>query len=142
MTQGSSRPDPVAFGRALRRGLGVNILVPDVAAAAAFQCAAFGASELWREEAFAALEGFGALWMLHSDRSYRDHPLGRATAGLPRGAGVELRLYGCDPDAAEARARALGAVILHPATDKPHGLREAHILDPDGYVWAPSVPTR
>ena len=135
------RSDPVAFGRALPRGLGVNLLVADVAAAAAFHVAAFGADTVWREDDFAALEGFGALWMLHSDRSYRAHPLGRASAGLPRGAGVELRLYGCDPDAAEARARALGAAILHPAADKPHGLREAHILDPAGYVWAPSVPT-
>jgi predicted enzyme related to lactoylglutathione lyase len=138
----ASRPDPVAFGRALPQGLGVNLLVADVAGATAFQCVAFGVRTLWREDDFAALEGFGALWMLHSDRSYRDHPLGRAAAGLPRGAGVELRLYGCDPDAAEARARDLGAVILHPAADKPHGLREAHILDPEGYVWAPSVPTR
>ena len=26
------------------------------------------------------------------------------------------------------------------ATDKPHGLREAYILDPDGYCWVPGRP--
>ena len=56
-----------------------------------------------------------------------------------RGAGAELRLYGLDPDAAEARARALGSIVLAGAMDKPHGLREAYLVDPEGYIWAPSV---
>jgi hypothetical protein len=25
-------------------------------------------------------------------------------------------------------------------TNKPHGLREAYILDPEGYLWVPDVP--
>ena len=66
-----------------------------------------------------------------------------SVAGLEaRGAGVELRLYGVDPDEAEAAARRSGATVLAPAADKPHGLREAHIVDDDGYVWVPSRPTR
>ena len=24
--------------------------------------------------------------------------------------------------------------------DKPHGLREAYLVDVDGYVWVPDVP--
>ena len=31
-------------------------------------------------------------------------------------------------------------MILQPPTNKPHGLREAYILDPDGYCWVPSRP--
>jgi len=59
-----------------------------------------------------------------------------------RGAGIELRLYGTDPDAAEGRAREAGAIVLAGAIDKPHGLREAYILDGDGYVWVPCRPLR
>ena len=42
--------------------------------------------------------------------------------------------------AAVARAEDMGAVILQPPTDKPHGLREAYILCADGYAWVPSRP--
>ena len=56
-----------------------------------------------------------------------------------RGAGLEIRLYGLDPDACEARARAAGGIVLAGALDKPHGLREAYLVDPDGYVWAPGI---
>jgi hypothetical protein len=60
-----------------------------------------------------------------------------------RGAGAELRLYGRDPDAAEAVARDLademGGVVLAGAADKPHGVREVYLLDPEGYCWVPTV---
>ena len=59
---------------------------------------------------------------------------------MARGVGVELRLHGCDPDAAQERARARGEIILAEAIDKPHGLREAYLIDPDGYIWVPDVP--
>ncbi|MBT6078444.1 MAG: glyoxalase, partial [Oceanospirillaceae bacterium] len=52
---------------------------------------------------------------------------------------VELRLYGIDPDAAVTQAQTLDYYVLQEATDKPHGLREAYILDPNGYIWVPSV---
>ena len=136
------RPDPAIFGRSLGPGLGINLLVSDMAAAIAFQTGALGAEIVWQEADFAILEGCGATWMLHADRAYRDHPLGRAVAGLvARGGGVELRLYGCDPDRAAARAEAAGGRILCAPLDKPHGLREAFLIDPDGYVWVPSLPT-
>jgi predicted enzyme related to lactoylglutathione lyase len=68
---------------------------------------------------------------------------GIATAAEGRGAGAELRLYGRDPDAAEAVARAqadaLGGVVLAASADKPHGVREAYILDPEGYCWVPTI---
>ena len=56
-----------------------------------------------------------------------------------RGAGIELRLYGCSPDAAEARARAGGWTVLAGSADKPHGLRECVILDHEGYAWVPGT---
>jgi predicted enzyme related to lactoylglutathione lyase len=141
MNDTPTRPEPAVFGRSLGPGLGVNLLVADVAAAARFQQTVLGARLVWSEADFAILSACGATWMLHGDRSYRDHPLGRAVAGqAARGAGVELRLYGSDPDAAARQAEAAGGTVLCPPLDKPHGLREAYIIDPEGYVWVPSVP--
>jgi len=70
------------------------------------------------------------------------HPLhGSLAEGAHRGVGVELRLHNMDPDAAEARARTRGDVIFAGALDKGHGLREAYITDPDGYLWVVDRPT-
>lgn len=81
--------------------------------------------------------------MLHADHTYLDHPL-HASLGedMPRGVGTELRLHGRNPDAAEAAARELGYTVLARATDKPHGLREAYLIDADGYLWVPDIPAR
>jgi predicted enzyme related to lactoylglutathione lyase len=139
--ENQNRPDADAFGRALGPGIGLNLLVADVEAAARFQAIVLGADVDYWDRDFAVLRAQGAVWMLHSDRSYRDHPLsGIARAAEGRGAGAELRLYGRDPDTAEAAARDLGGVVLAGAADKPHGVREAHILDPEGYCWVPTVP--
>jgi catechol 2,3-dioxygenase-like lactoylglutathione lyase family enzyme len=136
------RPDPIAFGRAIRPGLGVNLLVRSIEVATRFQRDALGARAVYRERGFAIMSGVGSTWLLHADETYGRHPLGLAVEGLQvRGSGVELRLYGTDPDAAAARAEAAGGHVLVEPIDKPHGLREAYLLDPDGYVWVPCVPT-
>jgi uncharacterized glyoxalase superfamily protein PhnB len=78
--------------------------------------------------------------MLHADHTFDGHPVLQLTGdGAVRGAGIELRLYNVDPDAAEQRARERGADVLAPASDKPHGLRECVLADADGYVWVPSI---
>ena len=79
--------------------------------------------------------------MLHADHTYRDHEMTGVIQDVEaRGAGAELRLYGRDPDAAEAAAREGGWTVLSGAVDKPHGQRETHIVDDDGYVWVPGIP--
>jgi uncharacterized glyoxalase superfamily protein PhnB len=50
-------------------------------------------------------------------------------------------VHDCDPDVAVAAAIAGGYEVLEPADNKPHGLREAYILDPDGYVWVVDLPS-
>lgn len=141
--EGENRPDPAAFGRGLGPGIGINLLVRDVERAARFQAAVLDAAVEYWERDFAILRAGGAVWMLHSDRAYRDHPLsGIASAAEGRGAGAELRLYGRDPDAAEAAARTLDGIVLAGAADKPHGVREVYILDPEGYCWVPTVASR
>lgn len=138
--KGAARPDPMAFGRGLQRGLGINLLVTDVDRAARFEVEVLGAEVVYWEEHFAVMTALGSVWQLHSDWTYRDHELRGAVEGTAaRGAGAELRLYGADPDACVLRARDAGALVLSAAMDKPHGLREAHIVDDDGYVWVPSV---
>lgn len=142
------------YGRSLR-GLSINLLVRDVSRAVAFQRDVLGATCVYSDPDFAVMRWqppgrppdgaalTAAEWMLHADHTYGDHPLlGLTGDGAIRGAGIELRLHGCDPDAAVARAEAAGHTVLAAASDKPHGLREAYIADPDGYVWVPDVPTR
>jgi catechol 2,3-dioxygenase-like lactoylglutathione lyase family enzyme len=131
------------YGRSLR-GFGVNLLVRDIARSVAFQTEVLASEVVYADADFAVIRHRGAdgslhEWMLHADHSFSDHPLLSLTGdGVIRGAGIELRLYDHDPDAAERRALARGDHVLAESSDKPHGLRECCLVDPDGYVWVPS----
>lgn len=130
-----------AFGRSLK-GVGINLLVTDVAVTEAFLRTVLGARTIYFDEDFGAIELAGSIMMLHADHSYLDHEMSGVTAGVEvRGSGVEIRVYGADPDKAEAAAREQGHIVLAASVDKPHGLRECHIVGPDGYVFAPSRAT-
>lgn len=131
-----------AYGRSLP-AFTVNLLVADLERSARFYERVLGAETRYRDPDFAALR-LGALdFMLHADHAYEAHPWhARLRAGERRGLGAELRLFGVDPDALESRARAAGARVLAPATDKPHGWREVWIEDPDGYLWAAGTERR
>ena len=138
--------EPPAYARTLR-GFNVNLIVRDVAPSVAFQQEVLGAEVVYSDADLAVLRHDGHEWMVHAAHTY----VSEAGAQMPflthteavgtLGAGVELRLYGIDPDAAEARARARGDRILAESSDKPHGLRECYLVDPDGYVWVPGVPS-
>lgn len=131
-----------AYSRELT-GLTVNLLVRDLPRATAFAREVLGAAVVYEDPDFAAVEGFGSKWCLHADHTYNDHPLSGSLAETPvRGIGAELRLIGCDPDAAVERARTNGFAVLAGSLDKPHGMREAYLLDGEGYCWVPSVPAR
>ena len=129
------------FGRGLR-GFGVNLLVKDVLKSCVFLETVLLFNPLRKSVDFAILGRKDYLIQLHGDHTYHSHPL---PSLLPengaRGAGLELRLYEIDPDGAEARAVAADYMVLQSAKDKPHGLRECFILDPDGYCWVPSTPS-
>ena len=137
-----------AYARSLH-GLGVNLLVRDIDRALLFQRVVLGAEVVYSDADMAVLRGpddgvesMRGEWMLHADHTYDRHPLVRHASGGPtRGAGVELRVHGCDPDAAEANARRHGFTVLAGSENKPHGLREAYLLDDDGYCWVPDVRT-
>jgi catechol 2,3-dioxygenase-like lactoylglutathione lyase family enzyme len=125
------------------KALTINLLVRDIAAAIRFQENVLDARIVYSDPDIAVVRGYGAEWMFHADHTYDDHPLESLLEGVPRrGVGVELRLHGCDPDAATAAARRHGYRVLAEPTDAGHGLREAYLCDPDGYVWVPDVPVR
>ncbi|KNG93889.1 VOC family protein [Pseudaestuariivita atlantica] len=130
-----------AFGAGLT-GFGVNLLVRDVVAEVAFLRDVFGIVAHRVSADFAILAYHGHVLQLHSDGTYHSNPLPSLLpeAGA-RGGGIELRLFHTDPDEAVKKARAAGAMILAEAENKPHGLREAYILDDNGYAWVPSRPT-
>jgi catechol 2,3-dioxygenase-like lactoylglutathione lyase family enzyme len=137
-TKPSWMPAP-DYGRSLK-GLGINLLVREIEPALDFAREVLNATVVHSDPDFAVLRHDGAEWMLHADHTYSDHPLtGSLSEDLPRGIGAELRLHGRDPDDAEAVARKLGYTVLDGTADKPHGLREVYILDPDGYLWVPDV---
>jgi catechol 2,3-dioxygenase-like lactoylglutathione lyase family enzyme len=133
-----------AYGRSLR-GMGVNLLVREVARSVAFLTEVLTLDLVYADADFAVLrfggrERGGQDVILHADHTYAEHPLLALTGdGALRGAGAELRLYGVDPDAAEARARAHGDTVFAATQDKPHGLRECYLADPDGYIWVPGI---
>ena len=128
-----------AYGRSLA-GLSINLLTSDMTEALRFARLVLDAQIEYSDADFAALRCCGARWMLHADHCYDKHPMRGVVAGDgPRGAGVELRLRGRDPDAAQQAAREHGFTVLDGAADKPHGVREAYLVDADGYVWVPEL---
>lgn len=129
---------PAPAYSATLKGIGLNLLVREIAAALRFQREVLGMEVVYSDPDFAVLRGHGGEFMLHADHTYEKHPIATGIARSARGRGVELRIYGVDPDAMEAAARAAGFEVLAPALDKGHGMREVYILDADGYCWVPS----
>ena len=128
-------------GHALE-GFGINLLVKNVSNTVEFLQKVFAFESLSVSRDYALLKHDQRLYQLHADHTYSNNPL---PSLLPefgaRGAGVELRLFQVDPDLAEKRAREGEYTVLMETADKPHGLRECFLLDPDGYCWVPSIKT-
>ncbi len=130
------------FGAALQ-GITLNLLTRDVRGEAGFLAGVFGCAIHRLGDDYAIVLHDRVVMQLHSDRTFAAHPLfGLLPEAGPRGAGLEIRLHGVDPDAACARAQDFAdAVVLAAPQDKAgHGLREAVILSPSGYAFVPSLP--
>ena len=143
MKKGNTTPFMAApdYGKSLA-AFTVNLLSADLARALVFQRDVLQAEVLHEDEDLLILQGFGSSWMVHADHTYDQHALLADTQQANRrGAGIELRLHHCDPDAVAARAREQDFRLLDGPRDQPdHGLREAHVVDDDGYVWVPDTP--
>ena len=115
----------------------VNLIVHDITRSVAFYTMVLEAALHYVDPDFAAMRLLDQEFMLHADHTYDGHPWHeKLSSDADRGLGVELRVYGLDPDAVETRAREAGARVVVPAADKGHGWREVMIADPDGYLWA------
>lgn len=126
------------FGRSLM-GIGLNLLVRDVQRSVGFLADVFGMRAHRVSKDFAIMTYGGQVFQLHADGTYHSHPLlGLLPEAGARGAGIALYLFETDPDEAVAKAESAGGHILQMPENKPHGLREAVILDEDGYAWTPS----
>ncbi len=127
---------PPDFGQSLR-GVGVNLLCRDVRAMAAFLRDVLGLEVFRLSDDFAIIRHGDALLQLHADGTYHSHPLlGLVPEMPPRGGGTQFYLFGLDPDTVAARA--VPDSVIEPPADKPHGLREATILSPEGYAFSPA----
>ncbi|MEX3017405.1 VOC family protein [Gymnodinialimonas hymeniacidonis] len=128
------------FGRTLT-GVGLNLLTRDVRALAAFLTVTFGLTAHRLSDDFAIIRHGDALIQLHADGTYHSNPLPQLIPeNPPRGGGAQLYLFGIDPDMAVQRAEKLGHHVIEPPANKPHGLREATILSPEGYAFSPAIP--
>lgn len=128
------------YGRSLT-GLTVNLLVSSVPDSVLFAQRVLGAHSVYDDPDFAVMSANGIEWMLHADHTYDNHAMtGVVQSAAARGCGVELRLHGRDPDEATRIARLHDYIVLADAMDKPHGVREAFIVAPDGYVWVVDTP--
>ncbi|MCC1482619.1 glyoxalase [Roseibaca sp. Y0-43] len=130
--------DAADFGRGLR-GLGINLLCRDVAGMVRFLRDVLGLS-VYRESAdYAIIAHDGMVFQIHSDASFHaNQVLGLVPDNPPRGGGAQFYLFGLDPDAVVARSDP--ATVIERPTDKPHGLREATLLAPEGYAFTPARP--
>lgn len=129
---------PAELGRSLR-GVGLNLLCRDVVATADFLRDVFKLQVRRLNTDFALILHDDSIFQLHKDATFGAHPLlALVPESPPRGGGLQIYLFGVDPDISVARAPA-HAVIEQPA-NKPHGLREATILSPEGYAFSPAVP--
>lgn len=127
------------FGRSLH-GLGVNLLTNDVRRLARFLEVTFTLSLRRVSDDFAIVLHDQSVFQIHSDATFVSHAIHELLPeNPPRGRGVQFYLFGIDPDAAVLRAPDAGGTVVETATDKPHGLREATILSPEGYAFSPAV---
>ena len=124
-------------------GLGLNFLLVDIEIAVAYQTESLGAKVIYSDLDITILEAKCSNWIFHADRIQNNHPLsGRLQPKLARSIAAEIRLHGCNPDDAEAKVRKRGDPVLTGTMDKPHGLREVYLIDPDGYIWVPDVTVK
>jgi len=88
------------YGRSLS-GLTLNIIVREIEPALNFAREVLKADVVYSDPDFAVLSAYDVEWMLHADHTYDKHPMGKTLAnGDLRGAGLEIRLHGCDPEEA------------------------------------------
>ena len=122
----------------------IELFVDDLDEAIRFYEAALGFRLTRREPEYASLElggavlGLGSIMKLPADGEGPGFT--RATLAGVRGAGVEIVLEVPDLDAALHAVERAGHHVVEPLRDRPWGLRDFRITDPDGYYLRITQP--
>ena len=123
-------PRPPPAGATLR----LELFVDELAASIAFYVDALGFREEQREDDYASLRnGAVVLGLGLARRLPASHHFGQEALRRQRGVGVEIVLEVADVDAAYRLAEASPYPVAEAPTDRPWGLRDFRIVDPDGY---------
>lgn len=121
-------------------GLRLELFVRDMDVSIDFYCRVLGFELARREEGYASVRsggvvlGLGPIAKLPLEEGYFTQ--GRVASD--RGAGVEIVLEVDDVVAFHKRLRDTGYRILEPLQDRPWGLTDFRIADPDGYYLRPT----
>ncbi len=83
------------------------------------------------ERATFAIVGVGNAVMMLADQSL--YVRGGEGLATPRGVGIDVRIVVDDVDAVYQRATDNDVTIVHDIGDRPYGLRDFIIRDPDGF---------
>jgi predicted enzyme related to lactoylglutathione lyase len=125
--------------------LRMELFVEDLDRAIAFYRDVLGFTLLRWEEGYASLRrgdvtlGLGPIAKLPDVGGYFTRPRLRANRGM----GVEIVLEVADVLAEESQVRAAGWPILEPLRERPWGLTDFRLADPDGYyLRITSLPPR
>ncbi len=123
---------PVRINRSVPPPTVVPVLVyEDVRAAVAFLTAAFGFVERTRigdaHRSQLAIGADGAVIVADTE--------GERRPPHPRGHSHQIRVRVEDVDAAFARAREHGAVVVEAPVDRMYGERDCTLEDPGGHLW-------
>jgi predicted enzyme related to lactoylglutathione lyase len=122
-------------------GIGPYLLTRDAGALAAFLGTVFGLLAHRVSRDFALVAHGGGFLQPHGHGTFAAHPPHAfLPEGGPAGASVQVYLFAVDPDTAAARAGAAGIAVLEAPCDKPHGLREATVVSPEGFAFTAAVP--
>ena len=114
----------------------VELFVPDVEASVRFYTEKLGFTVLRMDRAslggrdqvsFAAIAMGRAVLFVAHDSLYGEAPTAQ------RGAGIDVRIMVDDVDAVYRLALDNGISIAHDVADRPYGLRDFIIRDPDGF---------
>ena len=115
----------------------VELFVEDVDASARFYAEALGFEVERREPGYAHLRrGDAELGLASVTLLPEDGPgpaFTRKAVARGRGAGVEIVLEVDDLSKAAQAVEAGGYALLEPEQDRPWGLRDLRVIDPDGY---------
>lgn len=121
-------------------GLRLELFVSDMDVSIDFYCRVLGFELVRREPGYASVRsgsvvlGLGPISKLPDHEGYFTRPRLEAD----RGAGVEIVLEVDNVTAFHRRVQGAGYPVLEPLQDRPWGLTDFRIADPDGYYLRPT----